>query len=70
MVRLLHISATTVKSFKTLIILVIIGLIAINTYHFYKIVIVFTSDRFITLDAETLEIKLDDQELIDDKNTW
>ena len=35
----------------------------------YKIVIVFTSDRFITLDAETIEVKLDDQELIDDKNT-
>ena len=35
----------------------------------YKIVIVFTSDRFITLDAEAIEVKLDDQELIDDKNT-
>ena len=35
----------------------------------YKIVIVFTSDRFITLDAEAIELKLDDQELIDDKNT-
>ena len=35
----------------------------------YKIVIVFTSDRFITLDAEAIEVKFDDQELIDDKNT-
>ena len=34
----------------------------------YKIVIVFTSDRFITLDAEAIEAKLDDQKLIDDKN--
>ena len=36
----------------------------------YKIVIVFTSDRFITLDAEAIEAKLDDQKLIDDKNIW
>ena len=35
----------------------------------YKIVIVFTSDRFITLDAEAIESKLDDQRLINDKNT-
>ena len=35
----------------------------------YKIVIVFTSDRFITLDVEAIEVKLDDQEIIDDKNT-
>ena len=34
----------------------------------YKIVIVFTSDKFITLDAEAIETKLDDQKLIDDKN--
>ena len=35
----------------------------------YKIVIVFTSDRFITLVAEAIESKLDDQRLINDKNT-
>ena len=35
----------------------------------YKIVIVFTSDRFITLVAEAIECKLDDQRLINDKNT-
>ena len=35
----------------------------------YKIVIVFNSDRFITLDAEAIEVKLDDQRLINDKNT-
>ena len=47
-------------------------LIAIDVFKVknnYKIVIVFTSDRFITLDAEAIEVKLDDQELIDDKNT-
>jgi len=34
----------------------------------YKIVIVFTLDRLITLDVEVIEVKLDDQKLIDDKN--
>ena len=34
----------------------------------YKIVIVFTLDRLITLDAEAIEVKLDDQTLLDDKN--
>ncbi len=34
----------------------------------YKIIIVFTSDRFITLDVECIDVKLDDQKLINDKN--
>ena len=50
----------------------VIELTAIDVFKVknnYKIVIVFTSDRFITLVAEAIESKLDDQRLINDKNT-
>ena len=35
----------------------------------YEIILLFSDKGFITLACETLEVKLDDQKLIDDKNT-
>jgi len=36
----------------------------------YEIILLFSDKGFITLACETIEVKLDDQKLIDDKNTW
>ena len=35
----------------------------------YEIILLFSDKGFITLACETIEVKLDDQKLIDDKNT-
>ena len=36
----------------------------------YEIILLFSDKGFITLACDCIDVKLDDQKLIDDKNTW
>ena len=48
-------------------------LLAINVFkkdHYFEITLLFSKNRIITLNAEVIEVTLEDQKLTNDKNTY
>ena len=70
-VKFTHIISTKLKNFKFSNKDEIFQLLAVDLLkkdHNYEIVLLFSNNRFITLNAEVIDIELTDQIIADDKN--
>jgi hypothetical protein len=66
-----HILSTKSKNFKfsdKKMMLEILAIDLLKKDHNYKIILLFSNNRFITLNAEVVSVELTDQIIIDDKN--
>ena len=66
-----HILSTKSKNFKfsdKKMMLEILAIDLLKKDHNYEIILLFSNNRFITLNAEVIDVELTDQVIIDDKN--
>ena len=66
-----HILSTKSKNFKfsdKKMMLEILAIDLLKKDHNYKIILLFSNNRFITLNAEVIDVELTDQVIVDDKN--